>query len=391
MPIFNYKGYNPEGREILGSVEASSLNEAKIKARSDGIFLSELTDAGGKMKKGFFRRSDSFFLQNFTRQLSILLTAGVPLAEAIQSIAAENTGYYRDVIIAVKDRLSAGASLQRALQDFSNIFPEFYTNMIQAGEQSGNLEKVTVRLADYLEGQNNIRARVRSAMAYPVLMMGVCIIVLSFLFTFVIPKIVKVFEDTKSTLPFITHVLIFISNIFVNYWWAILFAVAASYFLIRILIKKHRLFIDRHLLKLPGNLLQSLYYSRFARTLAFLLEGGISMLNALKISSRSTGNKGLEEIIQDAETRVSEGKKLSSSLAGFPPVFLQLISVGEKSGSLPESLKKAADSYDMEFSRRMNTAVAILEPAMILGMGLVVCFIVLAVLLPIFQLNQLIK
>ncbi len=391
MPIFNYKGYNPEGREILGSVEASSLNEAKFKVKSDGIFLSDVSDASGKIKKGFFRRSDSLFLQNFTRQLSILLTAGVPLADAIQSIAAENSGYYRDVVIAVKDRISSGSSLQRALQDFSNIFPGFYINMIQAGEQSGNLEKVTVRLADYLESQNNIRARVRSAMAYPILMMGVCIIVLSFLFTFVVPKIVKIFADTKSALPFITHALIFISNIFVNYWWAILGVVAASCFLFKMLIKKHRLFIDRHLLRLPGNLLQSLYYSRFARTLSFLLDGGIPMLKALKISSRSTGNKELEEIIQKAEVKVSEGKKLSSSLEGFPPVFLQLIAVGEKSGSLGESLKKAADSYDMEFSRRMNRAVAVLEPAMILGMGLVVCFIVLAVLLPIFQLNQLIK
>lgn len=391
MPIYKYKGYNPQGREILGSIEASSMSDAIFKVKSEGIFPADVSDASSKIKKGFFHRSNSVFLQNFTRQLSILLTAGVPLAEAIQSISNENVGYYRDILIAVKDRISAGASLQRALQDFSDIFPEFYTNMIQAGEHSGNLSKVSVKLADYLESQNAIRSKVRSAMAYPILMMGVCIIVLSFLFTFVIPKIVKVFADTKSALPIITHVLIFISNIFVNYWWAILGIAVVFFFISKKLIKKHRLFIDRHLLKLPGNLLQSLYYSRFARTLSFLLEGGIPMLKALKISSRSTGNKALESMILNAETKVSEGSKLSTSLEGFPPVFIQLISVGEKSGSLAESMKKAADSYDMEFSRRMNGAVAVLEPAMILSMGMVVCFIVLAVLLPIFQLNQLIK
>lgn len=391
MPIFKYKGYNPQGREILGSIEASSISEAIFKVRSEGIFPADVVDAGSKIKKGFFHRSNALFLQNFTRQLSILLTAGVPLADAIKSISSENTGYYKDILIAVKDRISAGASLQRALQDFSDIFPEFYTNMIQAGEQSGNLDKVVVRLADYIESQNSIRSRVRSSMAYPILMMSVCIIVLSFLFTFVIPKIVKIFADTKSALPFITQVLIFTSNLFVNYWWIILIIVAASYLLLKKLIKQHRLFLDKLILRLPGNLLQSLYYSRFARTLGFLIEGGIPILNALLISSRSTGNKALEEFILDAKEKVSEGNKLSASLQGFPPVFIQLISVGEKSGSLAESLKKAADSYDMEFTRRITRAIAILEPAMILGMGGVVCFIVLAVLLPIFQLNQLIK
>lgn len=391
MPIFNYKGYNPEGREILGSVEASSINEAIFKVKSEGIFPADVSNAGNKIKRGFFQRSNTLFLQDFTRQLSILLTAGVPLADTLKSISSENSGYYKDILLSVKDRISAGASLQRALQEFSDIFPDFYTNMIQAGEQSGNLAKVTVRLADYIESQNSIRSRVRSSMAYPILMMGVCIIVLSFLFTFVIPKIVKIFADTKSALPFITQVLIFISNLFVNYWWIILSIVAASYFLIKKTIKKHRLFLDRFILKLPGNLLQSLYYSRFSRTLAFLLEGGIPILKALLISSRSTGNKALEQLILSAEEKVSEGKKLSTSLEGFPPIFIQLISVGEKSGSLAESLRKAADSYDMEFNRRITRAVAILEPAMILGMGLVVCFIVLAVLLPIFQLNQLIK
>lgn len=391
MPIYKYKGYNLQGREILGSVEATSISEAIFKVKSEGIFPADVSDVGLKSKRGFFQRSDSLFLQNFTRQLAILITGGVPIAEAIQSIASENRGYYRDILIAIKDRLSAGASLHRALQDFSDIFPEFYTNMIQAGEQSGNLINVTIKLADYLESQSAIRSKVRSAMVYPILMMSVCIIVLSFLFTFVIPKIVKIFADTKSTLPFITHVLIFVSNIFVNYWFVIVGITLAFFLFAKRLIKKQRLFIDKNLLKLPGNFLQSLYYARFARTLSFLLEGGIPMLKALQISSRSTGNKALETMILNAEKKVSEGAKLSTSLEGFPPVFIQLISVGEKSGSLAESLRKAADSYDTEFSRRMNRAVAILEPALILSMGIVVCFIVLAVLLPIFQLNQLIK
>lgn len=391
MPIFNYRGYNLEGKEILGSVEASSPNEALLKIRADGVFPSDILAAAGKTKKRFLVHPDSLFLQNFTRQLSIMLAAGVPVADALQTISSENKGFYRDTIIAIKDSISAGAALHKSLQDFRDIFPDFYINMIQTGEQSGTLENVTSRLADYIETQNSIRSRIRTAMAYPLLMMGVCIIVLSFLFTFVVPKIVKIFADTKSSLPFITHVLIFISNFFVNYWWAILFLVLAVYFLSKRFIKRHRLSYDRLLLRLPGNLLQSLYYSRFARTLSFLLGGGVSMLKALSISSRSVGNKYFEDLILKAEKKVSEGKSLSASLEGFPPVFIQLISVGEKSGKLAESLIKAADSYEQEFNRRINRAVAIVEPLMILVMGLIVCFIVLAVLLPIFQLNQLIK
>ncbi|MCX8030616.1 MAG: type II secretion system F family protein [Thermodesulfovibrionales bacterium] len=392
MPIYNYKGFNFQGKEITGTIEASSITEAFFKVKAEGIYPSDIIDSSSKkLKKGFFQRSSSHFLQNFTRQFSILLNAGVPVAEAIQSIANENSGYYKKILVAIKDRISAGASLHRALQDFNDIYPDFYTNMIQVGEHSGSLATVTTKLADYLENQNLLHSKVRSAMIYPLLMIAVSIIVLSFLFTFVIPKIVKIFADTKASLPFITKVLILISNIFANYWWLIVFLLIFLIFAIKRLMKKNKLLIDKALLKLPGNLTQSLYYSRFARTLSFLLEGGIPLLKALSISSRSTGNKALELAILETESKIAEGLRLSNSLKGFPSVFTQLISVGEKSGNLAESLKKAADTYEQEFNRKMIRIITILEPTMIITMGLIVCFIVLAVLLPIFQLNQLIK
>ncbi|MCX7913036.1 MAG: type II secretion system F family protein [Thermodesulfovibrionales bacterium] len=392
MPIFKYKGFTKQGSEITGSIEASNLNEALLKVRSEGIYPSDIADSQSKLKKGFFARSNNaLFLENFTRQLSILLIAEVPLRDAIQSISYENKSYYRDILVCIKDRISEGASLYRALQDFKNIFPDYYISMIQAGEQVGNLPDVTKRLADYIENQNRIKSRVYTAMTYPLLMIIICSIVLSFLFTFVIPKIVKVFSETKSSLPFITEVLIALSNLFVNYWWLMLIIVISAYISVREILKKQRLLLDRILLKIPGNLLQSLYYSRFTRTLAFLLEGGIPLLKALDISAHSTGNKELEKRVFQAKEKVSEGQRLSASLQGLPPFLLQLISIGEKSGKLTESLKKAADSYDMEFNRRITRAIAVLEPLLIVIMGAIVFFIVLAVLLPIFQLNQLIK
>ncbi len=206
-----------------------------------------------------------------------------------------------------------------------------------------------------------------------------------------IPKITKIFKDTESALPFITVVLITISDIFQNYWWVLIGLLFGGIFGLKRLQEKNRLFIDRLILRLPGNIIQSLYFGRFTRTLGFLLEGGLPVLKALELAGRSVGNKLLELRIIDAGKKVAEGARISASLEGFPPVLLQLITTGERSGRLIEVLRKAADSYEEEFSRRVHKALSLLEPVMILSMGLIVGFIVLAVLLPIFQLNQLIK
>lgn len=391
MPIFQYKGLRADGRETGGTIEASGLGDAIARVKDEGVFPSEVKEAGIKLKRGFFRRVDETFLPGLTRQLSMLLASGVPLIEALSSLSAEYRGVYRSILVNIKDRVSGGAALHRALGDFGDFFPGFYINMVHSGEQSGTLSRVLVKLADYLEKQNTIKARVRSAMVYPLIMMGVSIVVLSFLFTFVIPKIVKIFSDTKSALPFITVMLIFISNIFVKYWWVLAGGAVAAYALLSKYIKEQRLFFDRLLLRLPGGIIQSLYYSRFAGTLAFLLDGGLPMLRALRLSSGAIGNRALEASVLKAEEMVAEGHSLHASLEGFPPVFIQLISTGEKGGMISEALMRAADAYDEEFSRRVNRALSAFEPGLILLMAIVTGFIVLAVILPMFQLNQLVK
>ncbi|MEK6672566.1 MAG: type II secretion system F family protein [Nitrospirota bacterium] len=391
MPIFQYKGLRADGRETGGTIEASGLGDAIARVKTEGVFPSEVREVGIKLKRGFFRRVDETFLPGVTRQLSMLLASGVPLIEALSSLSAEYRGVYRSILVNIKDRVSGGAALHRALGDFGDFFPGFYINMVHSGEQSGTLSRVLVKLADYLEKQNTVKARVRSAMVYPLIMISVSIVVLSFLFTFVIPKIVKIFSDTKSALPFITVMLIFISNIFVKYWWVLAGGAVAAYALLIKYIKEQRLFFDRLLLRLPGGIMQSLYYSRFARTLAFLLDGGLPMLKALRLSSGSIGNRALEASVLKAEEMVAEGHSLHASLEGFPPVFIQLISTGEKGGMISEALMRAADAYDEEFSRRVNRALSAFEPGLILLMAIVTGFIVLAVILPMFQLNQLVK
>ncbi|GAB4389220.1 MAG: type II secretion system inner membrane protein GspF [Thermodesulfovibrionales bacterium] len=389
MPIFRYRAYRAGGSEAAGTIEADGPRDARAKVRELGFYPRRIERVSeGKGRRFSLRRDDRGRLPEITRQLSVLIRSGVPLVEALRALSEENRGYWKGILIGVRERVVSGASLSRAMEDYGRVFPEFYRNMVHSGEASGTLDMVLVRLADFLEHQGNVREKVKGAMVYPVFMASVGIVVLSFIFTFVVPKIVKIFEDTEEALPLMTTALIFVSNVFVHYWWALILAAVAALYGGRKLARKHRAAVDRALLGLPFH---GLYYSRFTRTLGFLLDGGLPMLRALELAGKSTGNAYLERKVREAEARVSEGARLSAALEGLPPVLLQLIATGEKSGKLAEVLNRAADAYDSEFDRKVQRALSLLEPSMILVMGLIVGFIVLAVLLPMFQLNQLIK
>jgi general secretion pathway protein F len=263
--------------------------------------------------------------------------------------------------------------------------------MVAAGEQSGILDRVFQGLADFLEKQSAIGAKIRTAMIYPAFMVSMGFLVISFLFTFVMPKIVKIFADTQTVLPFITIVLIKVSNLFVNFWWLILLSLVAAFWGAERVRKKRRELVDAWKLRFLGRIGQYLYLARFSRILGLLLQGGLPMLRALELAGKSVGNRVLEKKIEEVAKRVMEGASLSASLEGFPPILRQLVATGEKSGKLDEVLGRAADSYEEEFSRRVQMVLSLLEPLMILAMAGVVGLIVLAVLLPIFQLNQLVK
>ena len=391
MPIFQYKGYAAEGTEVRGSIEAPGMHDAIAQIKDRKVLPTDVVESARQKKRPILQRKDETFLPNMTRQLSILISSGVPIMDALQSLSDEHQGFYREILITIRERVSGGVSLHRALQEYRDIFSEHYIHMIQAGEASGALDVVLVKLADFLEHQSIVRSKVRSSMVYPILMIGVSIVVLSFLFTFVIPKIVRIFADTKSTLPLITVILISISNVFVKYWWAVIGILAVVFIFVKKYVREHREKADRLILNLPGGIMQSLYYARFARSMEVLISGGLPVLTALKLSASSMGNKALEAGLLQAGEKIAEGQTIASSLQGFPPVFVRLVATGEKSGKLAETLKRAASSYEEEFNRKVDRTVSIFEPAMIIVMGLMVCFIVLAVLLPIFQLNQLVK
>ncbi len=391
MPIFKYQGYKQDGSEIKGTVEADGQKDASIKIKAIGVFPKEITEAIFFKKKILQWKRLPSLLPDITRSLSTMLSSEVPLIEAVGAIASEQKGQWKGILIDIKDRLSAGATLARATQAYPLIFPDFYTSMVAAGENSGRLTEVLSKLADFLEAQTSIRNKVQTSLIYPLFMAFVSILILSFLFTFVVPKITKIFEETAATLPLITVMLIWISTAFRKFWWLLLLLAAGAVVLYQWLKKTKREKIDSILLKLPFGTLQSLYMARFSMTMSFLLSGGIPILSALQLTARVTGNAVLENKIMAAQNLVSQGVKLSTSLEGFPPTFLQIISTGEKSGQLAKVLERAAISYEAEFDKKLQRVISLLEPILILFMGLIVGFIVIAVLLPIFELNQLIK
>lgn len=391
MPIFKYKGYKIDSSPIEGTIEATGYTEAITKVKSLGIFAEKVEEQKLVQGKGRDKISRSTFLPAFTRNLSILLESGVTLTDALTSLSAEYSGKERELFIAIKESISSGSSLNSALESYSHIFPDFYITMVKAGEQSSSLERVLTRLADFLEAQDSLKTRVKNALVYPLFMLVISSAVLSFIFVFVMPKITRIFNDTKTALPLITKLLISISSFVADYWWFLFLLLIIIVFIFERIIFKKRDLLDRFLFALPGGIIQSLYYTRFARTLAFLLEGGASALTALKYASGATGNREFQKLIERAEILISEGQSLASSLKGLPPIFIQLISTGEKTGRLFDTLNRAANIYEEDFNKKMSRFISILEPSIIVIMGLIVCVIVLSILLPLFQMNQLIR
>jgi len=282
---------------------------------------------------------------------------------------------------------------------YPKIFSPFFINMVRAGEASGTLNIVLERLADFSETQQALRGKIRAALAYPVFMFLIGSAVLFFLIAFVVPNITRIFEEMHQTLPAITVFLITVSRFLESFWWAIVIALVVSIVVLRYLIRNtergHR-FWDRLKISLPviGTLNRKMAVARFGRTLGTLLESGVPLLMALEISKNVINNSLIADAVQKASDEVREGQSLSAPLAKsglFPPIATEMVGVGEQSGNLEQMLYKIADAYEKEAESSVTTMTSMLEPVMILVMGLVVGFIVVSILLPIFEMNQLIR
>lgn len=421
MPIFQYKAYVSGGATKTGVVDADTPRAARQALRRSNILVTDLKEVksgrrGDRAKvkaartapgwvtklKGMRaaqngpRGRDVDVVTGITRQLGTLLGAGIPMAEALKAIIDQAESrrietMFRDI----REQITQGSSFGDALASYPQLFSDLYVNMVKAGEATGQVDIVLRRLAEFLQSQRALQRKVVSAMAYPILMVGIGILVVIVLMTVVVPKITDMLQDTGQTMPLPTQILIDVSQAFQDWWWAGLLVLAAiSYTFERIYrTDGGRLFIDRNLLRIPviGEMLRKQAVARFTRTLATLLSSGVAAVRSLEITERVVGNRVLADATKFVRQRILEGTDIATPLkqtGAFPSVVGYMVAVGEQSGELEQMLDRIAEAYDEEIEVVTERVTTLLEPLMIVCLALVVGYIVYAIVLPILQVGN---
>jgi general secretion pathway protein F len=406
MPAFKYEAVDSEGDARHGIVHADSARAARSDLRSQGLLplsVDELEGreqtAGGTQRRRFGERLSNVERGLFTRQLSSLLQAGLPLEQALSALVEQaERPYVRNLLGAIRSEVMSGSALSVALSHHPRDFVEIYRALVASGEETGQLSTVLTRLADYLERRNALVQKIRLAFTYPAIVTLVAFIIVIFLLTYVVPQIVSVFANTKQKLPMLTVVMLAVSNFVRSYGWIVAVVAAIGAWLCRrALANPHtRRSWHRWLLTAPlyGRFERSLNTARFASTLAITTASGVPILRALQTSRDTLSNTAMREQVEQATDSVREGVGLARALSAhryFPPVLLHMIRAGEATGELPAMLERAAATQEQDLERRAMTIAGLLEPALILIMGVVVLLIVLAVLMPIIEINQLVR
>ncbi len=400
MSIFEYIAIDSLGKKKHGVIEAFTIKDARSSLRRGGMFPAEVRERNSSevpfVRMAFTRRVGRQEIAVFSRQLTTLLEAGLPLVQALSGVGEQMENKTAKSIVAdITKKVQEGKSLSEALASHTNVFSNLFISMVKAGESSGSLEKVLSRLAEFTERQVAFRNRLRSILAYPLLVAFVGTGVVIFLLTIVLPALRGIFMEMSQDLPLPTRMLIAAGDIFSRFWWLIALVIIAVVFAVSRYVKtgSGRMAFDRMKLKFPiaGKLVLKSAVSRFCRTLGTLTASGVPILSSLDIAANVVGNEVLSGAIRRARQNVKEGENITNPLKKenvFPPLAIRLISAGEESGSLDKMLVKVADTYDNEVESAVNTLTSLLEPGMIVIVGLFVGFIVMAVLLPVFEMNQ---
>jgi general secretion pathway protein F len=407
MPVFEYTALDKTGKTLSGVIDADSKIVARQKLRGTGIFPVEVKETAARSADGkknlfsfgsMFSRVKAEEVQAATRQLATLLGAGIPLIAALDALIQQAaSASLKKVLSHIKESVNEGNSFTNSLAQHPTLFSNIYINMVRAGEASGSLDVVLERLAEFGEHQQALRGRFKAALVYPIFMAFVGAAVLFYLITFIVPNITRIFTEMNQALPLPTVILIGISHFMRSFWWILLVLVVCLLIGVREFIRRphgRRMWDELKLrLILVGPINRKMALARFGRTLGSLLQSGVPLLTSLQIVRNIVNNVLIAQTIDDATGEIREGKSLYTSLAKsqwFPPVVLQMISVGEQSGALEVMLGKMASSYEREVEADIMGMTALIEPVMILMMGLIVLFIVVSILLPIFEMNQLV-
>lgn len=405
MPAFEYIALDANGRKKKGVIEGDSARHIRQQLREQGLLATSVDEVA---QRETVQSSSRFNVQRsisaadlslITRQLATLTKSGLPLDEATATVAKQTEKpRLQRILLGVRSKVLEGHSLADGMAQFPHVFNNLYRSTVSAGEQTGHLDLVLERLADYTESRQQLQNRIRMALIYPVILTIMAITIVSFLLAYVVPEVVKVFEDSGQTLPTITILMIASSDILRDYYLLIIGVVVAIASIFSALYKQpaskekiHELFLK---LPLVGRLTRGANTARFTRTLSILVASGVSLLEALKISGQVVENLPMRHAILDAGARVREGSNLAKSLdvsGYFPPIVVNLIASGEVSGNLDEMLERSSVNQEQELETLITTLMGILEPLLIVIMAVVVLMIVLAILLPIFNLNQLVQ
>lgn len=403
MPIYAYKGMDKSGKEIKNTVNVESIIAAKQRVKSMGIMLIDIREQKAQNTSGsasLLRIGGSVPVEDLammTRQLATLIRAKIQIVEALSALTdqVENPNL-RLVLSDLKQKVNEGASLAKALTDHPKVFNSVYANMVEAGEASGTLEIVLLRLADFTESQVKLKNKIKGAMTYPVIMAVFGFAMMNVIFIFVIPKIAKIFISMKKELPFITQVCIWISNFLVNYWWLVIITIAATIYLVHKYIHTAKGENQWHALqlKLPilGIMIKMINVGRFCSTLGTLMNSGVPILTALTIVKNLIPNVHMKDAVEKARVSVSEGASLAQPLIQsgyFPALVTHMIKLGERSGELEPMLKIISENYEDQVQSKISGLTSILEPIMMICLGTAIGFIVFAVVIPMMNMNSL--
>src|ERR1700728_147626 len=405
MGAFEYTALDTAGRSRKGVIEGDTARHVRSLLRERQLLpvtIEEVAEFSRQKRRGSFglrRGVSAGDLSLMTRQLSTLVRAGLPLEEALLAVSQQTEKpRVQSILLGVRAKVVEGHTLATGLGDFPRVFPEIYRATVSAGEQSGHLDAVLERVSEYTESREQMRQNVMGAMLYPMVLTLMCFTIVSILLTYVVPKVVDVFEANHAKLPLATRVLVGVSGFLRHYglWLLIGIAVAAFLFWRSLKSRDTRRRVHQGLLNLPlvGRILRGINTAQFTRTLSILTASAVPVLDALRIASEVVTNLPMRDAVTEAAARVREGAPIGRSLSTsrlFPPMTVHLISSGESSGQLQTMLERAATNQERELEGLLAALVGLLGPLLIVGMGLFVMGIVFAMLLPIFEMNSLIR
>jgi general secretion pathway protein F len=407
MGAFEYTALDAQGRERKGLIEGDTPKHVRQMLRDKQLLPMDIQETikkeqaqGGRRRRPFMRRGLSTLdLALLTRQMATLLRSGLPLEETLQAVAEQTEKpRVQRIVLGVRSKVVEGHPLADGLRDFPQAFPEIYRATVSAGEQSGKLDQVLERLSDYTESRQVMGQAVSNALVYPIVLLVLSCAIVSFLLAYVVPQVVAVFESSNQQLPLATRILIGMSDLIRHYWFYALIVIGGALwgFLRWLKAPEARMRWHRFLLKIPliGRLIRGVNTGRFSRTFSILTASAVPVLEALRISAEVVTNMPMKAAVEEAASRVREGAPIGKSLAArkvFPPMMIHLISSGESSGELEKMLERAATNQEREMDGLLSNLTNLLGPFMVVFMGGIVMFIVIALLLPIFQLNDLVK